>query len=453
MSSLSSFLRYCVAFAVIRDELCSAQCTVKFSDSSGSDRKPEEYSFEKCEGSADDDFEERRPSDSRQGSLLQTSNAAPTLQNHSGPEATPSGQNDVSAKMHTEVAFVDGLRGEVNDKATHGGGGQSRVWGGYAEDWDNGAGFDTAGNSSQILLSGKVLANVTIYEFISKVPSILVRGLRGRGPAEDISLALIAVLVVSVLALLLYLANRGKSPSRGPGTLPPFYALRQQSLMQQRFGEGRSSRTSSGSRTPIAGQSRHLCPGLVVPSNNECFLAVPAVRITPNRKLSEFDVKDLSGKPVIRVEIGPAWGHANATSNLLLTLSAARMPGGASPRLNSGRLPLLGTCKTFREESGSWSVYTYDPQGELYAHICKDPFRSCYTLTSSIMNVQLVFDGNLREHAILVTNEQRVALADTEPAPMSFDPRGEYFQLHVCSNVDVGLILCGLLAIEHLELF
>jgi hypothetical protein len=194
---------------------------------------------------------------------------------------------------------------------------------------------------------------------------------------------------------------------------------------------------------------RNLCPGLVVPPNNDCFLAVPAVQNTLSRQGSEFDVRDLSGKPVIRVEIGLAWGiaPANRRDNLLLTLHAAGMPGGA---------PILGTCRAMREEGGDWTVYIYDHHNELFASVSRDPFRSCYTLSSSIMNAQYVFDGNPRDRVIRVTNERGntpASLASTRPSGMDFDPRGEYYQMHVKSNVDVGLILCGMLAMEHLELF
>lgn len=191
--------------------------------------------------------------------------------------------------------------------------------------------------------------------------------------------------------------------------------------------------------------SRHLCPGLVVPRGNECLLAVPTLAAVgmPPRSTASFNVKDLNGKAVIQCEVTqPDW--SGGSRGPIVSLKAAGADEGAAPQL-------LAYCTVGRESTARRSTYVYDSNDELFAHITKDPFKPCYVLTSGRIGLQLVFDGNFDEHGVSVTNEQREQLSDTEPCQMSFDPVGKYYKLRVVSNVDVGIMLCGLLSIDHME--
>jgi len=202
----------------------------------------------------------------------------------------------------------------------------------------------------------------------------------------------------------------------------------------------------NGAPTVVA---RHLCPGLVVPRGNECLLAVPTLAAVgmPLRDHAGFDVKDLHGKPVIHCEVArPDWTVGGRRP--IVVLRAAAVPEGA-PRGSSSAL--LAYCKAGRESGMRRSTYIYDARDELFAHITKDPDSPAYVLTSGHIGLHLVFDGNFDEHAVNVTNESREQLADTEPCQMNFDPSGNYVKLRVVSNVDVGIMLCGLLAIDHME--
>jgi hypothetical protein len=142
-------------------------------------------------------------------------------------------------------------------------------------------------------------------------------------------------------------------------------------------------------------------------------------------------------------------------------------------RAAHGPKPLIAYCKTGPESGGRRSVYIYDSHDELFAHVTKvmtlsqmrsqrqppdasvppaDLSRPCYVLTSGRIGLQLLFDGNFKEHAITITNEQRKMLADAEPCTMKFDPSGAYYKLRVTETVDVGLILCTLLSIDQMEM-
>jgi len=191
---------------------------------------------------------------------------------------------------------------------------------------------------------------------------------------------------------------------------------------------------------------RQLCPGLVVPRGNECLLAVPTLATIgmPPRSSASFNVKDLNGKAVIHCEVTqPDWSGAARAPIVALKAAADGDRGSGST--------LLAYCTVGRESTSRRSTYVYDSNSELFAHITKDPFKPCYVLTSGRIGLQLVFDGNFDEHGVSVLNEQREQLADTEPSQMPFDPVGKYYKLRVVSNVDVGIILCGLLSIDHME--
>mmetsp|Transcript_154475 Transcript_154475/g.280653 ORF Transcript_154475/g.280653 Transcript_154475/m.280653 type:complete len:507 (+) Transcript_154475:197-1717(+) len=201
--------------------------------------------------------------------------------------------------------------------------------------------------------------------------------------------------------------------------------------------------------------SRHLCPGLVVPAGNECILAVPTLRHVgvPPRDRAAFNIQDLDGKSVIQAEVmAPKWVNIQASGieqRPMLVLRAGLVPGsgGRAPA------PLLAYCKAGQEAGERRNVYIYDARDELFAHISKDRnYRTRYVLTSGRIGLQLIFEGDFASRRVQVTNEQQQLLSETEACRMSFDPSGSYYKLRVVADVDVGLMLCALIAIDHMEL-
>lgn len=199
--------------------------------------------------------------------------------------------------------------------------------------------------------------------------------------------------------------------------------------------------------SPSAG--RHLCPGLVVPHGNECILAVPALP-TSGPDMAALTVQDLDGKSVIQAEVAmPTMARAAGGGRPIIVLRA-----GSAPRVTSGQAqPLLAYCKASTEAGNRKSVFIYDARDELFSQIAKDPANPRrFVLTSGRVSLQLCFEGDIEKHAVTVTNEQNQVVAETMPAVMAFNPAGVYYKLRVVSNVDVGLMLCALFAIDCLEL-
>jgi hypothetical protein len=202
-----------------------------------------------------------------------------------------------------------------------------------------------------------------------------------------------------------------------------------------------------------AGAARHLCPGLVVPHGNECILAVPALAsasragLPDGTSIASLNVQDLDGKSVIQAEVAlPRAGASEAVRHIVLR-------AGTAPRSHGQQAPpLLAYCKAGPGGGARKSVSIYDQHDALFATISKDPSFGRFVLTSNRSSLRLQFDGDMRMHMMEVKSEQNQVLADMKPADMPFNPSGVYYKLRVVSNVDVGLILCCLFAMESMEL-
>lgn len=213
--------------------------------------------------------------------------------------------------------------------------------------------------------------------------------------------------------------------------------------------------------------SMYLSPGLVVPKGNEC---VVAVRVQNEAAHATFPVYEMSGKPVIEVELfPPVWsttpGAGRTDDPPVVLLRAANEPK-----------MLVAYCKLGSELGKRRSVCIFNARDEMFGQIVKvmtfsqmprhatSPTSSPsgrhseeqtgkprYVFTSGRAGMQLVFNGNFQEHAFQITNENHDILADAEPCEMSFDPSGSYYKLRVSETVDVGIILCTLFAIGRME--
>jgi len=233
---------------------------------------------------------------------------------------------------------------------------------------------------------------------------------------------------------------------------------RSHALVQKQAPSARSNAKETprapASSTP-SGPSRQLCPELVVPLGSECVLAVRCL-ITAKTQQCNFEVLDINGKGVLRVEVSPQSAlsrnsHVPSQRSPTITLKALQ------PRETTGGLVLAYCCNVSRADdlwtsNGKRNVCIYNENDELFAHIVKDEARHRYVLTSGRPGLQLLFEGNFEERAVDVANEARELLAATEPAAMPFDPINRYYKLRVAADVDVGLVLCGLLAIDQIEI-
>lgn len=244
-------------------------------------------------------------------------------------------------------------------------------------------------------------------------------------------------------------------------------------------GDGRSSKARSRTTPPggsNAGQASsvdpmHVCPGLVVPIGNECVLAVPScARVSAGEEgggPAMMDICEMSGVPMLQAAVARPMEVTSLPSPRLAREStgAEKGPAGAGTRTvtlwsTRGSRPLVAYCLAYTQSDGRRTAYVYDAQDQVFVNITKvgtfrpRKVRPCYAVSSCRNGPQLLVDGNFQEHAVHVTAGDRgqTILADTEPCSMPFDCDGrEYYRLRVTELVDVGLMLCTLLAIDQLE--
>lgn len=261
------------------------------------------------------------------------------------------------------------------------------------------------------------------------------------------------------------LGEKAKAADRDPRAQPSVDALLTRSpgpmMVTQAFrgvagpptvDHGLSAATSPA----VSGRQQQLCPGLVVPRGSECLLAVPTALMVVGETAS-FQVRDLGGKPVITVDLArfaragaaePA--ESPASSRAIAVVRAAVLPGKTGPG------PALATCRASPNSGGERAVFILNGRQEVFASVAKTSAQS-YVLSGVQGGApQLKFEGDFANHTSTVSLRGEGTgvgqlLAETEPATMAFDQEGAYYRLRVCSGVDVGLLLCGLLAVGHME--
>lgn len=217
-----------------------------------------------------------------------------------------------------------------------------------------------------------------------------------------------------------------------------------------------------------------LCPGLVVPRGSECILAVRISQTTGSAPTT-VEVLDLCGKPVLKAQVARPlqWSQANcqmikmpswiARPPAVTLCMLQAMPGSGLLESIHGR-PDSSVLATGREcvmPDGHRHMFFHDANEKLFGRLVKDRTRSRYvfnTIHTDPMEDQadgkkgtVTFDGIFSDHVVLVSNEHQEPLADAEPSPMPFCPQSKFYKLRVASGVDVGLVICGMFAIDVME--
>lgn len=211
----------------------------------------------------------------------------------------------------------------------------------------------------------------------------------------------------------------------GPSTSPSLQTINNGSIAMM---------TSSG--------SRHLSPGLVVPQGSECILAVPSLEASLSSggtSSSRLDVQTLDGKAVIQADIVTP-NSPNAGQRPLVALWTAHT--GA---------PCLAYCQASPDFRSYRAVSIYDTNRELFATITKAGSPR-YLLTLAHDGLKFEFEGDHLGHAVSVKNSQGKVVAESTPTVSAVSFRGTHYQLRVVSNIDVGLMLCAVFAIDFMEM-
>lgn len=210
-----------------------------------------------------------------------------------------------------------------------------------------------------------------------------------------------------------------------------------------------------------------LCPELAVPPGSECILAVRAVVNRAPQEL-RFDIMDSTGNRVLVAEVAAAgvWRSSPAAGRTLLSgtgrsiirlrspdgemIACAFQQGSEMEASKDG-----ATMEPGLEENLTFDIFRNE--NEPFACLKKDlnqKWSAQYVLISEATRTpMMLFYGSFNQHSVNVWGPpmRRELLAATEKRRMEFDPDNEYFVVRVAPEVDAGLVLCCVLALNKME--
>jgi hypothetical protein len=207
-----------------------------------------------------------------------------------------------------------------------------------------------------------------------------------------------------------------------------------------------------------ASQMPQLCPGLVVPPNSDCVLVIRTLselqpedvdigdaaagrgRKSDASELSELDIFDLNGQPVLSASVVQPWPARGRTAVTIRTL-----------KRDTDRLAI---CRAGSGSMGK-SVHIYDSSDREFGSVEKDAQNARYILSHTSGDALLYFEareGSFVAHKLKVWDLNRRLVANAESGKkMAFEPDGSFYQVRIAAGVDVGLVLSGLLSIDAME--
>mmetsp|Transcript_49262 Transcript_49262/g.114165 ORF Transcript_49262/g.114165 Transcript_49262/m.114165 type:complete len:564 (+) Transcript_49262:150-1841(+) len=241
--------------------------------------------------------------------------------------------------------------------------------------------------------------------------------------------------------------DRSRSGALSPKTPVSPTPLEQPSKTPSPRGVSKeSSPPKPDQQKPGSALESYFCPDLVVPKNCECVLRVP--KSSAGGGGGSFDVTDMSGNVVLHIESrrGPNGAADVCTWRLVLMTSY----GNA--------LAQCGPTAPLRPSEDAKDFVLIRPSGDCFAQFTQDEGQERYTMKTRA-GTQLYFWGSHKQYAMNVTDDSGKLLATTETreeaeegcmsTPNSRGNTSSCYRLRVAPLMDVGLVLCGLLCIEH----
>jgi len=185
----------------------------------------------------------------------------------------------------------------------------------------------------------------------------------------------------------------------------------------------------------------YLCPDLIVPASCECILRVPQ----QSPRQGAFSVTDMNGVEVLNVVLRPGVsGDAG---------------GGQCIALTTGEGHTLAQCVRVQARStGGPEFHLLRSTGEDYGQLVRSSGRDDVMYTVRLRSsVEIYFWGSFEQHTINITDNlgrllaMSEALEDSESLPRPLgSPRAKCYKLRVAPLMDVSIVLCGLMCIDHL---
>lgn len=252
-------------------------------------------------------------------------------------------------------------------------------------------------------------------------------------------LFLAVVSMLAAVALCLLAADRASNDDRVLTMRTAF--LESTQLEPNIMLSSKSLRSPNASIGPDVGA---LCGKLVVPDNCECVLVVPMGHDTA------FDITDVAGTTVLKADLG-----SGRRSSSHLQGYAGHAPGSLALTSAQGSVLAL-VCPTGKSMALSPEFQLMRGSGEYFARLNRlesignSSLRGGRYQLETLVGQKFHFLGGFSDHAVNVTDDEGRLLATTERCTPGFDPDGDYYRVRVGPVVDVGLVLCSLLAVDRL---
>jgi len=206
-----------------------------------------------------------------------------------------------------------------------------------------------------------------------------------------------------------------------------------------------------------------LCHGLVVPLGSECVLAVRPANLNYGKPCAHnVEAFDMNGRPVLGLDLKRplVWAEAmeEPSPKVVKPAVTLRMLGkfdnstAHHQSAANGQGFVLASCREAKNADGQGCMYVYNAQDKVFACLAKDPEKQQrYLLWSVDGDFEIIFDGIFRDYAVLIYNKRQEQLACAEPCRVSFNLQDQFYKLQINAGVDVGLIICCLVALDEME--
>jgi hypothetical protein len=179
------------------------------------------------------------------------------------------------------------------------------------------------------------------------------------------------------------------------------------------------------------------------------MLVVPIGPLNINEPLN---VTDVNGSVVLQVALRRIASPDTAAGSALAQNAMNTIV------LSTAQTDCLATCCVAPKVASPdpMEFHLHRAGGDHFASLRKDSQSNRYQLTT-ITGVELHFFGNFEHFAVNISDDGMKLLATTEICQVDFDAslpidfRKGYYRLRLAPLTDVGLVLCSLLCIHHLQ--
>jgi len=190
-------------------------------------------------------------------------------------------------------------------------------------------------------------------------------------------------------------------------------------------------------------EERHLCPIMVVPTGMEFVFVVPEV-LSQSRQRICFKILDLTGSPLAHVHVN----EIGASNGIYVKLLDNRPLAWVRTDKVHDQAGFPEVCRASGEVYCRLARSEALPSAHSGAQADRTSERQ-YVLLNRNNDLILTFHGDMRTKVINAIDSTGQLICATQRVNMDDDTL--HYQVRVAPQIDAGLLLCGLLALDKFE--